>query len=284
MATLREIRKRIHTAQNIKQITKAMEMVAAARLRRAQIKAEQARPYMFKMKYLVQNLADSLVDFRHPLLEKREVKKIGVVIVAADRGLCGSYNAAIISAAERFIKKYNPEAIELILIGRKAIEHFKRKKWQIRSQVSDWGGKVSFSQVKTWTQQLMDGFLSQELDEIWLVYAHYVNIISRNLVVEKFLNIEQNERVPGIREDYLFEPTLPEIYSQLLSRYAIAKIQAILNEAHASELSARIFSMHTATKNADEMIERLTLVRNKVRQANITREMVEITSGAEGLK
>lgn len=286
MNTLREIRKRLHAAGNIKQITKAMELVAAARLHRAQIKAAQSKLYADKMKQIKENIAKASSDFTHPLLEKRQVKKIGLVVISADRGLCGPYNTNVLAASDQFLKTQSTQPVDLILLGRKAIDYYQRRKMSVRYHMPDWSGKLPFSKVKSFANQLMTWFLLGELDEIWLIYTHYINIMHRKVVIEKFLNIE----IPKVDEEkkiitnYIFEPNPSEIYAEILPRYLITKIQAALDDAYASELAARILSMRSATKNAEEMIERLTLVRNKVRQTGITKEMLEITSGAEGLR
>src|SRR5574341_557566 len=168
MATLRDIRKRIRSVENIKQITRAMEMVAAARLRRAQAKAEQAQPYAAKMRQILENLATASGEFTHPSYQQREVKKTGLVVIAADRGLCGSYNTNIFQVTDRFLKQTGQDKVELILVGRKAVEYYRRRKWTIRQRVPEWGGKISYAQIKSLTNQLVQWFLSGELDEIWL--------------------------------------------------------------------------------------------------------------------
>jgi F-type H+-transporting ATPase subunit gamma len=285
MATLRDIRKRIRSVENIKQITRAMEMVAAARLRKAQAKAEQAQPYASKMRQILENLATASSEFTHPLYQQREVKKTGLVVIAADRGLCGSYNTNIFQTADRFLKQAGQDKVELIAVGRKAVEYYRRRKWTIKKRVPEWGGKITFQQTKNLTHELVDWFISGELDEIWLAYTHFISIPSRKVVLEKFLKIEK-PKTEGkqVITDYIFEPDPVEIYAEILPRYCVTKIQTVLAEAFASELAARMISMGAATQNAEEMIENLTLVRNKVRQAAITKEMLEITSGAEALK
>ena len=223
----------------------------------------------------------------HPLIEKREMKKIGFIIVAGDRGLCGSYNYNVFSKAEKEFKKYNSSQIELILIGRKAIDYFSRKKWKIANKISDWGGKITFQQIENLTNQTLNQFLHGGLDEVWLIYTHYISISTREVIIEKFLNIEMEEPVENNENQslsYIFEPGVAEIFEQILPRYCIARLQSSLHESYASELAARIFSMRAATKNAEEMIETLTLVRNKVRQSSITRELLEITGCVESLK
>jgi len=284
MATLRDIRKRIRSVENIKQITRAMEMVAAARLRKAQAKAEQAQPYAAKMRQILENLATASSEFTHPLYQQREVNKTGLVVIAADRGLCGSYNTNIFQVADRFLRQTGQDKVELIVVGRKAVEYYRRRKWTIKKRVPEWGGKITFLQIKNLTNELVQWFLNEELDEIWLAYTHFISIPSRKVVLEKFLNIEKPKTEQKITTDYIFEPNPVEIYAEILPRYCVTKIQTVLAEAFASELAARMISMGAATKNAEEMIENLTLVRNKVRQAAITKEMLEITSGAEALK
>jgi F-type H+-transporting ATPase subunit gamma len=285
MATLRDIRKRIRSVENIKQITRAMEMVAAARLRKAQAKAEQCQPYARKLRQILENLASASVDFTHPLYQQREVKRTGLVVIAADRGLCGSYNSNIFQAADRFIRSRPSGQTELILIGRKGVDYYRRRKRTPLDQVREWGGKISFDEIVSLGNKLTDWFRSGRLDEVWLCYTHFISIASRKVVLEKFLNIERpSAQKQPMTSDYIFEPNPMQIYSEILPRYCVIKIQTILDEAYAAELAARMISMGAATKNAEEMIDNLTLVRNKVRQAAITKEMLEITSGAEALK
>lgn len=287
MSTLIKIRRQLHSVENIKKITRAMEMVAASRLRRAQAKAETSRPYFLKLKEILSQFASITHDFTHPLMEKRNVKKIGFIVIAADRGLCGAYNQNIFSATEKFLKNYSTEDVKLILFGRKAIEYFSSKKWNIETQISDWGGKITFHQIEEFTQHLIDQYLSGKLDEIWLIYTDYINIASRKVTIDKLLNIEFDpSSIKNHKKatSYIFEPSSQEILAEILPHYCITKVQSALSEAYASELGARIFSMRAAAKNAEEMIEKLTLTRNKLRQSNITRELLEITACVENLK
>lgn len=283
MSTLRDLRKRIGSAQNIQQITKTMEMVAAARLRRAQAKAEQARPYAAKMRQMLENL--SWTDASHPLFKARPVQKIGLIVISSDRGLCGSYNMNVLAAAEKFIKDHANAPVELVLVGRKAVDYYQRRQVTVRTAIPKWDGKLPFAEIQALSNQLVDAYLAQQVDEVWLLYTHFINALNRQVVIKKFLNIEKPEHEKGgFPPDYIFEPDPADIYGELLPRYCAVQIQTALHEAYASELAARVFAMRTATKNAGEMIENLTLLRNKVRQAGITKEMLEIISGAEGLK
>lgn len=284
MSSLRDIRRQIRSIGNIKKITDAMERVAASHLRRAQAKAEKSRPYVTKMKELVEKFA--LTDVSHPLLEQREVKKTGIVVLAGDKGLCGAYNSNVFSTVDKLLKKYTQDNVELILIGRKAQEHYRRRKWKIRHQMAAAEGKIHFKEIKEFSDHLVDWFLTGEFDEIWIVYTHYINAMSRQVYTEKFLNIEKSkiEKQQHVNLNYIIEPNPEELLAELLPRYCLTRIQTAFNEAAASELGARMMAMRMASKNSAEMIESLTLTRNKIRQASITREMIEITSGAEGLK
>lgn len=283
MATLRDIRRKIHSVNNIQKITQAMELVAASRLRKAQAKVESARPYALKLKEILDRLIATSKELKHPLIHSREVKKTGLVIIAGDRGLCGGYNHNVFSAAEKFLNKYEPHQVELIPVGRKSVDYFETKNWKIAHKIGEWGGKITHSQIEELTKALLNFYLEGQLDEIWLVYTHFINMSSREVRVEKFLKIETTTSVT-FKNNYIFEPDPLTLLAEILPRYCTMKMQSALNDAYTSELAARISSMRAATKNAEEMIERLTLIRNKVRQSGITRELIEITSGAESLR
>lgn len=283
MSNLKDIRRQLRSVENIKKITDTMERIALARLRSAQEKAEQSKPYLTKLKEILEHLlADSKPS--HPLFEKRAAKRIGVVVVSADRGLSGSYNTNIFQASDRFLKKFNPDQIELILLGRKSIEYYKKRPWKIRDQIERWSEKSTFEVISKFTDKLIHWFSSKELDEVWLIYTQYISMMRRNVVVEKFLNIGNMDTSQTKTVNYILEPDLEAILKQILPRYCSSRIQAVLHESYAAELAARVIAMQTASKNSEEMIINLTLTKNKIRQTDITREMLEITGGAEGLK
>jgi F-type H+-transporting ATPase subunit gamma len=287
MATLREIRAKLGSVQNIKKITQALEMVAASRLRKALAKAESSRPYARILCEVLKNILTSTDSVEHALITPREVKKVGFVVIAADRGLCGSYNQAVFSVTEKELEKYDPAKVELVLIGRKTVEHFQGKKWPVIETIPEWGGKITYAQIEALTLGLIDRFLEEKLDEIWIIYNHYINLSARQVLVEKLLNIDpDSSKGEGekVSTNYIFEPSMDEVFVDVLPRYCITKVQTALYEAYAAELASRILSMRAATTNAEEMIEELTLVRNKVRQTSITREIIEITAGVESLK
>lgn len=279
MSSLRDIRRQLKSVENIKKITDTMERVAAARLRHAQLKAEHFRPYFEKLREILQNLAFAE---SHSLFEKRKVQKIGVVIVSADKGLSGSYNANIFQAADRFLKTLNHDQVELILFGQKSIEYYKNKKWKIRSKAQLKPEKTTNDEIFKMSKELLDLFLAKEFDEIWFVYTKFISIVKRSIVVEKFLNVEKKSEEPNQNRNYIFEPSLEEILEEIIPKYIQSQMQIAFYESYASELAARIIAMQTASKNSEEMITQLTLTKNKIRQAEITKEMIEITSGVEG--
>lgn len=282
MATLREIRNKLHSVKNIKKITQAMEMVAGARLRRVQTRTEKARPYLKELKLILNNLIRSSDDLTHPLITPKEVKRVGLVIIGSDKGLCGSYNNNTISAANSFLKNYSPENVDLYLVGHKLVTNYDKTKWNIKKKIFDWSDKVTPALIQSLSHELIESFLQGAVDEIWLVYTHFHNIMTYKVVVEKLLHID----IPAPEKadfftNYIFQPNEQEIFAEILPRYCLCKLQLALYESFTSELAARIIAMRAATKNADEMAEELTLVRNKLRQTGITRELIEITSGAQ---
>lgn len=275
MSALKDIRRRLRSVENIKKITDAMEKIAFVQLRKAQMQAELPRPYIIKMRELVAKL--QAAEAAHPLLEKRTVQKTGVIVIASDKGLSGAYNTNIFQVADNFLKNYVPEQIELMLFGRKAYSHYKKRKWPIRSYFNNWSGKITKEEVQKFTQQLLDWFLIGDLDEIWLIYTNFISIVNKKIVVEKFMNVaESKEKRKSM--NYIFEPSAEAILADLLPRFSFVHIQSALNEAYASELAARVVAMQIASKNSDDLIDRLTLVRNKVRQESITKEMLEISA------
>jgi len=285
MQALRDIRRRIRSVHNTQQITKAMQMVAAAKLKKAEAKTISARPYAQKLERMLENLSLSAGLVTHPLFERREkIGKKALLLVTSERGLCGSYNANILRETEKFLREFDPEKTVLVIVGKKGYRYFLKKEWNIRHKYLDLDDRVDLSQVKTITGDVTQLFLEKEVDEVFLLYTQFVNPISHKMVLEKFLNIESKGKVEKEEIDYIFEPSSEKIFDALLPRYCMNVIQKVLLESFASEHGSRMTAMRAATENAEEMIENLTLIRNKIRQASITREMLEIASGAEALK
>jgi F-type H+-transporting ATPase subunit gamma len=282
MSSLREIRKRLNAVKNIQQITTAMEMVASARLRRLQHKIQHMRPYTVSLQEILHKLAVTCSDFSHPLMVARPPHRIGLVVIASDKGLCGSYNKNLFAAADRFLVNHSSESehVEVIVVGHKAISYYQRKKWHIKNKSSSWSSQGDLEQVHQFTDQLLHWFLSGDLDEIWVAHTEFVTLQKQTPKLEKFLPLEKpSGKAAGITLDYIFEPSPLDIYNDLLPRYCFSKVQMLLVNSYAAELASRVFSMKAAAKNAEDMMENLTLLRNKARQTNITKEILEIVAG-----
>jgi F-type H+-transporting ATPase subunit gamma len=284
MASTRDIRRRIRTVKNIEKITNAMKMVAAARLKKAQARAEAARPYAEKMHEVVGNLAASAGQIDHPLLEVREERKAAYVIIGADRGLAGSYNGNVMHKAIREIGDRDPDDVKLILVGKKAIGFFRKKPYEIVERLQTPGKDVGFLHIRGITSKLRSMFESREVDAVYLVYARFITAMTQHPACIKLLPMTTPSPGEVSPADFIFEPDARKLLADLLPRYVDTQVYQALVEAQASEQGARMTSMSAATKNAGEMIDNLTLIYNKARQAAITKEIVEIVGGAEALK
>lgn len=285
MPSLKELRRRIHSVENIRQITRSMEMVAAALLQKALIKAERSRIYLKKMREITADMIDVAEDKLNPFIKKGSGNLIALVIVSSDRGLCGSYNSALLSNAEKYLKDHSSEKFELILIGRKAIDHFSRKRWPIGKTLAEWGGKITEKAINEFTHALKKDFLNKRYAAVRLCYTEYETVFLRHLINIPLLPIETIEpKKRREKPDFVLEPNSEELSQDLYTRLCDAEVYNMLDQAYASELSARVCAMRAATKNAEEMIDQLTKERNKVRQESITKEMLEISTGAEAMK
>jgi F-type H+-transporting ATPase subunit gamma len=283
MATLADIRRRIRSVQNTQQITKAMEMVSAAKLRRAQGRLEAARPYGRKMREMLENLAAEAAELDHPLFEKRAVVRRALVIVTSDKGLAGSYNANVIRRAEAHMKSEKGARTVLITIGRKGGDYFRRRNYPILRHYQEIGDPVDMPRAQALSREIVGCFLSGEVDEINLLGTRFISAVSRSLTQETFLPIEPPAGKAELTNP-IFEPDAERIFAALLPGYVANRMLMALLEASASEHGARMVAMGSASANAVEMIDKLTLVRNRVRQAAITKEIAEIVGGAEALK
>jgi F-type H+-transporting ATPase subunit gamma len=288
MATLKAIRKRIGSVRNTQQITKAMKMVSAAKLRRAQEAAVAARPYAEKMTELLKNVAARVSSEAHPLLRAREEKKILLVLFTSDRGLCGGYNANLIRAAEAFIRQNSGEKeVELTLVGRKGADHFRRRRASIVDRYIGVLATPAEELAAEIVQKLTGRFLSGETDAVYLLYSRFRSALSQVPTLEKLLPVSvgagSEAEAPQMTE-YLYEPGVAQLLASLLPRIAEVAAQRALLEATASEHGARMTAMDSATSNAAKMIGSLTLQMNRARQASITRELMEIVGTAEALK
>jgi F-type H+-transporting ATPase subunit gamma len=288
MATLKAIRKRISSVRNTQQITKAMKMVSAAKLRRAQDAAVAARPYAEKMTELLKNVATRVSREAHPLLKPREEKKILLVLFTSDRGLCGGYNANLIRAAEAFIRQHGAnKEIELALVGRKGSDYFRRRRSAIVDRYIGFLATPADELAAEIGQKLIARFVNGETDAVYILYSRFRSALSQVPTLEKLLPItvaETSEAEAEQLTEYLYEPGVEQLLASLLPRITDVAIQRALLEAIASEHGARMTAMDSATSNASKMIGSLTLQMNRARQASITRELMEIVGTAEALK
>ncbi|HET9881435.1 MAG TPA: ATP synthase F1 subunit gamma [Candidatus Binatia bacterium] len=286
MATLKIIRKRITSIRNTQQITKAMKMVSAAKLRRAQEAALMARPYADKMNEILINLSARVSRSAHPLLAIREEKRIQLVLVTSDRGLCGGYNANLVRAAEAFIRQHGAgKEILLVLVGRKGADYYRRRRGETGERYLNFLSTPAEELAAVIAEKLITRFVDGETDAVYLIYSHFRSALSQVPTVEKILPVALSEtQEPEQLTEYLYEPGAEELLSSLLPKITEIKIQRALLEAAASEHGARMTAMDSATTNASKMMGSLTLQMNRARQASITRELMEIVGTAEALK
>jgi F-type H+-transporting ATPase subunit gamma len=287
MLGTKEIKRRIRSVISIQQITRAMQMIAVSRLKKAEDRLRSARPFAEKIQEFMETLAPSLTSIRHPLLVKREVKNIGLVLITSDKGLCGGYNANVLSHAKQFIEDHSDKAIRLILVGRKGYDSYRRKSLPIDYSVLQISKEISVQEVKEISGVIIKGFQEGQYDEVDLIYTRYHSAMNTKPMTLKMLPLERSEVLKtggGVKGEPLFEPEPEEIMGKLLPKYLEAQIYSGLVESVASEQGARMVSMKSATENAEEMISSLTLTYNKARQASITKELLEVTSGAEALR
>ena len=286
MATLKAIRKRVASVQNIQQITKAMKMVSAARLRRAQEAALAARPYAEKLEAILQNLAAQSGEGSHPFLTPRPEAATTLVLITSDRGLCGGFNSSLVRAAEAFLKDHADRNVRLVLIGRRGYDHFKRRDVPIDEEHVNLFGRLSADLAHDIGRRAGDRFRAGETDSLYVLYARFRSALVQVPTIDKILPIAPAEpqaetTVPTL--DYLYEPTPAELVANLLERYVDMLLYRAMLESVASEHGARMTAMDNATNNAVEMIDRLTLDMNRARQAGITRELLEIVATSESL-
>jgi F-type H+-transporting ATPase subunit gamma len=288
MATLKAIRKRISSVRNTQQITKAMKMVSAAKLRRAQEAAVAARPYAEKMTELLKNVAARVAIEAHPLLQTREEKKLDLVLFTSDRGLCGGYNANLIRAAEAFVRRHAPDKeVELTLVGRKGADHFRRRRAPIADRYLNVLATAPDELAALIGQKLISRFVNGETDAVYILYSHFRSALSQVPTLEKLLPVSLSATDDAAAQqltEYLYEPGIEQLLASLLPRITDVAVQRALLEATASEHGARMTAMDSATSNAAKMIGTLTLQMNRARQASITRELMEIVGTAEALK
>ncbi len=296
MPSLLDIRRRVRAVKSTQQITKAMKMVAASRLRRAQERIQQARPYALQMRRVLNSLAARVDSSAHPLLDERAVPKAGgralLIVVTADRGLCGSFNTNVIKASGAFITESGGRQVALGLVGRRGRDFFARRGFEILYEQVNLFAQLKYDNAKAIATAAIDAFVSGQVDSVYLAYNEFKSIMVQHVAVDQVLPIPRaaldtpasagpGAAAPAI--DYLYEPQPEELFKHLLPSYVEVQVYRALLESNAAFYAAQMTAMDAATRNSGEMIEALTLYMNKVRQAAITREIIEVVSGAQAL-
>lgn len=285
MATLRDIRRKIAAVKKTQQITRAMNMVASAKLRGAQERVQSFRPYAQKYGEVARSVAQRVEPDAHPLLLRRQVQKVGILLVTADRGLCGSFNTNLIVKAEKEAKARASQGQEVcfFLVGRKGRDFFRRQKRDIRQAYVD-NRKITYDLAARVAEDVITAYVQEQVDEVLLIYSRFVNVaVQRPQVVSLLPFALPQEAAPG-GVDYLYEPAPNILLEAILPEQVRVQVFAALLENNTSEQAARMTAMDNATRNCKEMIDKLTLVYNKARQAAITKELMDIVGGAEALK
>lgn len=292
MASLLDMRRRIKSVKNTQQITKAMKMVAAAKLKRAQDRVTAARPYARKMTAVLGSLSAKVSDdFSHPLLDARGDDNYLVVLVTADKGLAGGFNANVIKATQGFIKENADRSIDLVAVGRKGRDFFKRRSATISEEYIGLTGRgtANYSDAVDISKEIIKRFTEDEsIDKVFLVFTEFKTVLSQKPVIEQILPIPREEAIaaaeaPAESAEYIYEQPAAEIFGKLLPKQVETQIYRALLESVASEQGSRMTAMDSASKNAGELIDSLTLNMNRIRQAAITKEIIEVVSGAAAL-
>ncbi len=292
MATLREVRARIIGVKKTQKITKAMKMVAAAKLRRAQAGVIAARPYARKMMDLLCHLVGSLDISSNSLISPREIGSIALVVVTSDRGLCGAFNSNLLRAAVKHVEKqYAVENkggnLKVFCVGRKGFEFFSKRQYNVAGKHIGVYNNLVFGQAQMIARQLVDGYMKEEFDKVEVIYNEFKSVTQQRIVIDQFLPVSVSSEDAALAKgsvNYIYEPNPIEIVNALLPKHLDFQMWRVLLESNASEQGARMAAMDNATENANEMISMLQLAYNKARQASITKELLEVVGGAEALK
>jgi F-type H+-transporting ATPase subunit gamma len=291
MPTLRDIRKRLKAIQSTKKITAAMKMVAAAKMRKVQDRMLNFRPYASRMETVLDGLAKVAEREIHPLLALRPRKTVEVLVITSDKGLCGAFNTNILKAANRYINELKKENIEfsLSVVGRKARDFFRRRAIPMRNTWLGLSGRISYPNAQEIAANLIEAYVGEAFDEVAVIYNEFKSLISQKVTITRLLPIGNLEEEVGQKEtamtaDYLYEPSRAAIFEILLPKHIEIQVYRALLESSAAEEAARMAAMENATKNCTELITKVTLLANKVRQASITKELMDIVGGVEALK
>jgi F-type H+-transporting ATPase subunit gamma len=290
MATLRDIRRRIRSVESTQKITRAMKLVAAAKLRRAQERLVSARPYAVKIAELLSSLVRRAEGEAHPLLVRRPAARKRLVIITADKGLCGAFNSNILRASLAFLREQGEASVTLVVVGKKARDFYRRRQYEIKSEMLGFFDRLAYSHAQELAGGLMQEYLSGEVDEVHLIYNEFRSVAVQRVKREQLLPIESADAADGqggaegAAGDYIYEPSPEAILAALLPRHVTTQVYRALMESVAGEYGARMTAMEAATKNAKEMISVLSIQYNKARQERITKELLDIVGGAEALR
>ena len=291
MATLRDIRKRLKAIQSTKKITAAMKMVAAAKMRKVQDRMLNFRPYASRMGTVLTDIAKVAEREIHPLLALRVRKTVEVIVITSDKGLCGAFNTNIMKAANNYINDLKKEGVEISLsvVGRKARDFFKRRSIPMRNEWVGLSGRISYTNAQEIAGNLIEAYCGETFDEVIVIYNEFKSMIAQKVTMMKLLPMgaiegEEGQKEAAMTADYLYEPSRAAIFERLLPKYIEIQIYRALLESSAAEEAARMAAMENATKNCSELITKITLLANKVRQAAITGELMDIVGGVEALK
>jgi F-type H+-transporting ATPase subunit gamma len=292
MPSLQSLRRKIAAFKNTQKITKAMKMVAAAKLKRSQDRILAARPYAHKMRGVLSNLSRRVNRTAHPLLQKREVKKVEILVVTSDRGLCGGFNGNIVRKSAEFVRQCEAQGmtVGLSIVGRKGRDYFRRRTWPIRHEWTGVFDKLSFEHALDIGGDLTDNFVKGTFDELHVVYNEFKSAIQQRVIMEKLFPVDAASEFGAAPAEsvasgaYLYEPDEAGLLNALVPKHFQVQAYRILLESAAAEHGARMAAMDGATRNAGQLIKKVTLYYNKTRQAAITKELMDIVGGAEALK
>jgi F-type H+-transporting ATPase subunit gamma len=282
MAALLDFRRRIRSVKNTQQVTKAMKFVSAARLRKAQEKAMEARPYANAISELVRSVASRMENPTHSLLARRPEEQILLLLATGDRGLCGAFNANAVRRAVEFFKSQAGKQLEIIPVGRKGRDSFRRmQKWTIAGEYVGFTARADFAKAQEIAAKVIELYEGEKADSVYLLFNEFKSVITQKMVFEKLLPMDPAEPdASGSQVDYIYEQPAEQILNDLLPRYVESRIYRMIADSSAAEHAARMTAMDSATNNAGDLIETLTLTMNKIRQAAITKEIIEVVSGA----
>jgi F-type H+-transporting ATPase subunit gamma len=287
MPTQLDIKRRIRSVKNTQQITRAMKFVAAARLRRAQEKAVSARPYLRALSRIVHSVAIRAAETDHPLLRRRSEQRVLLLTVSGERGLAGAFNSNVIRRSIEFLRERPQQQLEVMSLGRKARDAMRKQRWKVMAEYVDITTRAEPARAAEIAHRITELYDAEEVDAVYVIFNEFKSVLAQNLTLQKLLPFEPDPKLAGLDEaeaantvDYIYEPSPAELFARLLPRYVEAQIFRAMAESAASEHAARMTAMDAATNNAGDLIDKLTLYMNKVRQAAITKEIIEVVSGA----